>query len=248
MITWLLFGVGAVCAGFIQGLTGFAFGLVAMSFWVWGLSPQLAAPLVIFASIWGHLLSSFGEQKQRPQLPFRLVLPYIVAGLMGVPLGTWLLHSIDPQSFKWVLGCFLVVWSPLMLLNPQWSRLQQAGKWADGTVGFLGGILGGLGGFSGALPSAWVMLKNLTKAEQRYILRHFNFAVLVLALLSYVVQGYLGLEHLGYCIVLILAVSIPAMLGARLFYRISEQQFKIIVLGLLFIAGCLMLLSQLLNG
>ncbi len=32
-------------AGFVQGLTGFAFALIAMSFWVWVLPPQLAAPL-----------------------------------------------------------------------------------------------------------------------------------------------------------------------------------------------------------
>lgn len=43
-MTWLLFIFGAMVAGFVQGLTGFAFALIAMSFWVWVLAPQLAAP------------------------------------------------------------------------------------------------------------------------------------------------------------------------------------------------------------
>ena len=43
-MTWLLFILGAMIAGFVQGLTGFAFALIAMSFWVWVLNPQVAAP------------------------------------------------------------------------------------------------------------------------------------------------------------------------------------------------------------
>ncbi|SNU15636.1 Uncharacterised protein [Acinetobacter johnsonii] len=54
-MTWLIFILGAMVAGFVQGLTGFAFALIAMSFWVWILAPQLAAPLVVFASVWSHL-------------------------------------------------------------------------------------------------------------------------------------------------------------------------------------------------
>ncbi len=46
LMTWLIFILGAIFAGFVQGLTGFAFALIAMSFWVWILPPQIAAPLV----------------------------------------------------------------------------------------------------------------------------------------------------------------------------------------------------------
>lgn len=35
--------VGAAVAGFVQGLSGFAFSMVAMSFWVWGIDPHVAA-------------------------------------------------------------------------------------------------------------------------------------------------------------------------------------------------------------
>ncbi len=47
---------------------------------------------------------------------------------------------------------------------------QNRGKWADSIIGYIGGILGGLGGFCGALPSAWLMLKKTPKEQQRYIL------------------------------------------------------------------------------
>ncbi len=45
---YLVVTLGAVIAGFVQGLSGFAFGLVAMSFWAWVLDPRLAATLAVF--------------------------------------------------------------------------------------------------------------------------------------------------------------------------------------------------------
>lgn len=243
-MTWLLFLLGAIIAGFVQGLTGFAFGLVAMSFWVWALAPQLAAPLVVFASLWSHVISLSSEKKSY-HFDKTLVLPYILAGLIGVPIGTWLLDRVEPETFKLVLGTFLMIWSPLMLFNPKFIFIQKSGKYADSFIGFLGGILGGLGGFSGALPSAWLMLKNLQKDKQRYIMRHFNFAIQVFTLSAYLIQGNIKSQHITYILVLIFAVSIPAILGAKLFYKISEIQFKKIVLSLLFASGVFMSLNSL---
>ena len=43
----LIVALGAVAAGFVQGLSGFGFGMVAMSFWAWALEPRLAALLAV---------------------------------------------------------------------------------------------------------------------------------------------------------------------------------------------------------
>jgi uncharacterized protein len=241
-MTWTIFIIGAIIAGFVQGLTGFAFGLVAMSFWVWVLPPQLSAPLVVFASLWGHIISLSSEKKTY-KFDKSLVLPYILAGLIGVPIGAWLLDQVQPDTFKLVLGLFLIIWSPLMLFNPNFKLIQNSGKIADSIIGFIGGVLGGLGGFSGSLPSAWVMLKKLSKDKQRYIMRHFNFAIQVFALSTYLFQGIIEFKHIPYIGILILTVSVPAIMGAKLFYKISESQFKRIVLGLLFTSGIFMTIN-----
>lgn len=241
---WLIFIVGAIVAGFVQGLTGFAFGLVAMSFWVWVLPPQLAAPLVIFASLWGHIISITSEKKNY-HFDKILVLPYIIAGLIGVPIGVWLLDLVEPITFKFVLALFLMIWSPIMLFHPRFSLIQNSGKVADSSIGFLGGILGGLGGFSGSLPSAWVMLKGLSKDKQRYIMRHFNFAIQCFAMIAYLIQGNINSQHIPYIGILVITVTVPAIFGAKMFYKISESQFKKIVLGLLFASGIFMMLSLL---
>ena len=242
-MTWLIFALGAIVAGFVQGLTGFAFALIAMSFWIWVLPPQIAAPLVVFASLWSHFISFAKEPKQH--LPFSLVKPYLIAGIIGVPLGIALLHYIHQDIFKIVLGLFLIIWCPIIYFAPTFPSIIKMGKLADSLVGFIGGILGGLGGFCGALPSAWVMLKQLSKEQQRYILRHFNFAIQMFTILIYIWKETINFSHLPYIFVLILTVSIPAILGAQLFYKISEKQFKHIVLSLLFCSGLFLTISSL---
>ena len=241
---WLLFILGAITAGFVQGLTGFAFALIAMSFWAWILPPQMAAPLLVVASIWSHIISLVQEKKTEA-LSKQLVLPYLIAGLIGVPLGTYLLNIVQADIFKFILGCFLLIWCPVMLFSPKLKCIQNSGKISDSVIGFIGGALGGLGGFCGAVPSAWVMLKQLPKNQQRYILRHFNFAIQIFTLSAYLWQNTINASHLPYIGILMVTVSIPAILGARLFYKISELHFKRIVLALLFSSGCFLVLSSL---
>jgi hypothetical protein len=50
-----------MAAGFVQGLSGFAFALVSMTIWAWRLDPIVAGPLVVFGSL--------GARWRNPQAP-----------------------------------------------------------------------------------------------------------------------------------------------------------------------------------
>ena len=110
--TVLIVLTGTVVAGFVQGLSGFAFGLVAMGIWAWSLDPVLAGPLVVFGSLIGQLLAT--GSMWRTMNPWR-ALPFVLGGIAGVPLGVVLLRYINPTGFKASVGVLLVIWCPLML-------------------------------------------------------------------------------------------------------------------------------------
>src|SRR5207248_4744287 len=76
--------LGTCLAGFVQGLSGFAFGLVAMSIWAWSIEPQFIGPMVVFGAIVGQLLS-LGSVRRG--LDFRRSMPFIIGGILGVPIG-----------------------------------------------------------------------------------------------------------------------------------------------------------------
>ena len=50
---------GSAIAGFVSGLAGFAFGLVAMVFWAWTLPPQAIGPMLRCALDGGYAVGYF---------------------------------------------------------------------------------------------------------------------------------------------------------------------------------------------
>ena len=81
---YLLVALGAIVAGFVQGLSGFAFGMVAMSFWAWGLEPRLAATLSVFGALVGQLVAVVTVRRG---FNLRLLLPFVLGQLLRPLVG-----------------------------------------------------------------------------------------------------------------------------------------------------------------
>ena len=115
---------------------------------------------------------------------------------------------------------------------------------ADGVVGLIGGVCGGLGGFSGALPTLWCTLRGMEKEAQRSIIQTFNLAMLGTTMASYVIGGMVTREMLPMFGIVLPAMLIPALIGARIYIGISEATFRNIVLSLLTASGVALLASS----
>jgi uncharacterized protein len=239
---WLL--AGAVVAGFVQGLSGFAFSMVSMSLWVWALDPKLAAVMAVFGSLVGQVIGVFTVPRA---LAWRELAPFVLGGLAGIPIGVGVLPHLDAQVFKFGLGAVLVVACPLMLFAAQLPKVAlrppAVAKAADALAGVGGGVLGGLGGFTGVVPTLWCTLRGFEKAAQRSVVQNFNLATLTVTMLAYVATGALTAPMWPLVPVVAAAVLVPSLLGARLYHRLSEQAFRRVVLGLLTAAGAVMLVS-----
>ena len=72
---YIVAALGAVVAGFVQGLSGFAFGMVAMSFWAWTIKPQLAAAMAVFGALTGQIIAAVSVRRG---FDFRLVFPFLL--------------------------------------------------------------------------------------------------------------------------------------------------------------------------
>jgi uncharacterized protein len=234
--------VGAAAAGFVQGLSGFAFGLVAMAIWAWVLDPALAAPLVVFGSLVGQLLSA---GTIRRGFDARRVLPFVLGGVAGVPLGVALLRQIDPVGFRLAVGLLLVVWCPAMLFARDLPRITRCGRLADAVAGWIGGVMGGLGGLTGPAPTLWTTLRGWDRDAQRAVFQVFNLAMHAVTMASYLVAGTVTAEASRLFLVVAPAMLLPALLGARLYRRFSDLAFRRLVLGLLAAAGAVLVVSSL---
>ena len=239
---YLLVALGAIVAGFVQGLSGFAFGMVAMSFWAWGLDPRLAATLSVFGALVGQLLAVFTVRRG---FNLRLLLPFVLGGLAGIPLGVLVLPQLDMAWFKALLGGFLALWCPVMLMARSLPPVTVGGRFGDALAGMAGGVLSGIGGFAGPVPTLWSTLRGFGKDEQRAVIQNFNLAMLAVTMATYVGTGMVTLQMLPYFAIVAPAMLVPTLLGAKLYIGISEARFRQIVLGLLTASGVAMLASSL---
>lgn len=232
--------LGAFAGGFVSGMTGFGTGLTALAFWLHVIGPTLAAPLVIVCSV-------ITQVQTLPHiwrgLDWRRLTPFIAGGLAGIPVGTQLLTHIDPAAFKAAIGVVLVAYSTGMLLLRPRLGTAWGGRIADGFVGVVSGVLGGLAGLSGALPTIWAAVRGWSKSERRGMFQAFNLTVLSAALIAYAIAGLLTAE-IGW---LVLSAAPGTLIGAwsgfLAYRRLNDQSFHAVVLCLLLAAG-LMLIAR----
>jgi len=239
---YLVVALGAIVAGFVQGLSGFAFGLVALSFWAWVLDPRLAATLSVFGALTGQLLAAFTVRRG---FNLKTLLPFVLGGLAGIPLGVYLLPVLDMNWLKAILGTLLVLWCPAMLLSRRLPRVTAGGRAADGVVGFAGGIMGGLGGFTGTLPTLWCTLRGYERDVQRSVVQNFSLSMLLVTMGTYVGTGIVTRDMLPMFAIVAPAMLIPTLLGTRVYIGISDLRFRQIVLSLLTVSGIALLASSL---
>jgi uncharacterized protein len=236
--------LGAILGGFVQGLSGFAFGLVALGIWAWSVDPTIAGPLVVFGSLVGQILS-LGTVR-RGLDPGR-ILPFVVGGLIGVPVGVALLRQIDPLGFKLAVGIILLIWSPTMLLLRDLPRATGGGRWADGLAGWVGGVMGGLGGLTGPAPTLWCALRGWGRDAQRAVFQTFNLVMQIVTMAAYLVTGTISGETALLFAIVAPAMLVPTLIGARLYRRFSDAGFQRLVLLLLTASGALLVVSALLR-
>ena len=233
--------VGACLGGFASGLTGFGYSLVALGIWLHALSPQVAAPLTVLCSVASQLIVM---PRTWASIEWRRSLPFIAAGVAGVPVGAALLTVVEPPVLKTTLGVFLVGYAAFMLaVNVAWST-RWGGVKADASVGFLGGILGGAAGLSGSIMVVWAALRGWGKDEKRGIFQAFNFSMLVVSTLAHAWQG-LHTRAVGEAVLVAVPLSlVAANLGHRVYVRLSARRFDRIVLWLLLASGVGLLVAR----
>lgn len=235
----LLITGGALAGGLVSGLTGFGTGLTALPIWLLTLPPALASPLVILCSVVSQVqtLPSIWHA-----IDLRRTAPFVAGGLLGVPVGVAILPHVPLRLFQGGLGLLLMTLCTVLLLNGHY-RLPRTSRLADGLVGLGGGLLGGIAGLSGPLPTLWAGLQGWGKDERRAVFQSFNLSILAVALVSQAVSGYLTGEVMSLAWRALPGTLVGAWLGRRLYHRVNVEVFNRIVLLVLLVAGIHMLIQ-----
>ena len=235
--TLALVWLGGFLGGIAAGAAGFAFGVVATSIWLHAISPIHAAFLVVS----NGLINQIGlNWSLRRAMNLRRLSPFLLGGVIGIPIGVALVVKSNPGAIRLALAVFMLAYGVYALAAPPPRHVKWGGRAADGAIGFVGGVLGGLAGLSGIVPAIWTQLRGWPKDTARGVYQPF---ILVAHLLSVILLGAVALDRTA---VMLFLVSLPSVLiglwlGWRAYGRLDERLFRKLFAGLLIASGLLLM-------
>jgi uncharacterized protein len=230
----VLFVVATFAAALVTGVAGFAFGLVAAAVWLHVLTPLQTTTLIV---AFGLIVQGYSVWKLRRALKLERLLPFLLGGLIGLPLGVALLEWTPAAEMRIAVGILLIAFSLYSLARPQLAKVTAGGRLADGGVGILSGILGGTTGFAGILPTIWCTVRGWPKDEQRAVFQPTGVTIFLGTALLLGGTGTVTPETVRLFLIGLPALLAGSWLGLRLYGKIDEVTFRRIVLVLLLVSG-----------
>jgi uncharacterized protein len=231
-VVWIM--AGALAGGLVNGLTGFGTGVSALPFWVNAVEPVLASQMAAGAAVASQLstLKSIWHA-----IRWRDLAPLIGAGVVGIPLGLWLQPHIDAVTFKIAVGAITCVYALVMLTAGGRFSVRIDHKGVEALVGFFSGVMGGIAGISGVLPTMWAALNDWPKERRRSVFQAFNLTVLATVLAANIVTGRLGASFIGLLLIALPCSLFGAWSGNLIYRRVDNRRFDRVVLALLLMSG-----------
>src|ERR1700732_3257799 len=228
-----IFLLATFAGALVAGLSGFAFGLVATSIWLYILTPLQTATLII---AFGLIVQGYSVWKLRGALDWKKLGPFILGAALGVPVGVSILTWADPAHVRVGVGAFLVLYSLYALFRPT-IPVKAGGAAVDAGVGFLNGVLGGITGLAGILVTIWCGLRGWPKDVQRTVFQPVAVAIFLMSALWIGAQGAVTPEIAKLFLIGLPALFAGTWLGLKLFGRLDEASFRRVVLALLLLSG-----------
>lgn len=241
---YILLAAGAAAGGFINGLAGFGTALFALGFWLQIMPPVSAVSTVVIMSVASGLQGAWVVRSAIFDQPKRL-LRFLLPGLFGIPLGIASLTILDPHYLKIAIAGIMVLYGGFFSWRKSLPKLTRPTPIIDSFIGFLGGILGGAASLSGVLPTMWCSMRAWSKSETRAVLQPFNIAILTVTATIFLFNGnytWVVIKQIAFALPVTLVFS---QIGLGLFKRLKDEQFRRLLITMMFAAGLILLTKEL---
>lgn len=228
-------------AALIGGISGFGFpaiGAISLTF----MPSTTVVPLLMVLSVANQVLSLSTEVKVKPLAQWWPdgPGPYLAGGLIGVPVGLWILNTLPDEWLMLAFGAFLMAYALYVRRYAKKALFPGPVSWFSAMgVGAAGGLIGGFSAFPSAAVVIWTGMKGMPKGETRgilqpYILTMQFFALICLAIHSPEVFS----ETFWILLAIMLPIVVPCTLtGISIYKRLSDINFKKVAVAILGVAG-----------
>ncbi len=239
----IFIGIIGIFAGSLnQGLTGFGMALVSIPFLITSFPPQVVVPVLLCLGFFQNIIVLYDARRY---VQLKRVWILIVSSLFGIPFGTFVLKTLDPDLMKTIIGSVIAIFAASMLFGLRKPMKNE--KIAQIPIGYVGGVLSGGTAMSG--PPAILffsnqgMLKNVFRAN---ILTYFT-VLNIATILIMTPTGLINAAVLRISLYFLPAMIVGAYAGIKLSRRINEKVFRRIALIVVLIGGIFSVVNGLID-
>lgn len=223
-------------AAFVQGLTGFGFGLIALPLLGFFLNIKTSIPLMVLLAI---IISFYLSIRLRKHIDLKCIATLMLATLPGIPLGVYMLKEVSPQTLSIVLGVIMIGFtSHQLVVRPKPVHLGGA---VTALAGFACGVLSASIGAGGPPVIIYTAIQPWPKDKAKATLAFYFTVSGLVVILSHALSGMITREVMS-----LYAMSLPTLvlgiyLGTQAYKRISDHGYRRLAFGLVFLLGCMLL-------
>lgn len=225
-------------AGFLRGYSGFGGGLVMAPFFTRIVGTTESVALISLV----HLLTSFqGVRRSVSLIDMRVVAPLLISAVLSVPIGVYLLGTLQPHIVKTIVAIVVIFFAVAMATGVQLPGGPTVPK--SIAVGIVSGILNGFCGIGGP-PAVLYVLGGKGSSDRLRASFILFFAVLYpVTVLTLALAGLVTAASVISSLALAPVYFLATEVGRWCFQTIHSRYFVPVCTIILCLSGLSMLLT-----
>lgn len=231
----IILAVGLV-AGTISGIAGFGSSIMLMPVLVIAFGPREAVPVMAVAALMANASRIVVWWRE---VDWRVTLAYSVTGIPAAALGARTLLTLPPRIVEAALGIFFLAMIPAR--RALLARNIRLKLWHMAVVGLGIGYLTGIVVSTGPINTPFFLAYGLTKGAYIATEAAGSLATYVTKALVFRSFGALPAPAIFKGLIVGSSLMVGSLVAKRYVLRLDHEQFRLLMDGLLVVAGITML-------
>lgn len=221
MLDYLVPAFIVLVAGITQSATGFGFALVAVPLLLFVLDPKSVVALAIVLSFIMAVMRIIHLWKY---IDYRRLAMICIGCAFGLPIGIYILSTVDPSVLKIVIAGVIIPFSIVLLLG--FSYRFKRDNLGTGIAGFISGILTAGTSLGGPPVVLYFLSQDMDK---KVFVGTVTANILIIGAVTmgaHACIGVLTLPLLRYAVIFVPVLILGFYIGNKILHAISATLFK----------------------
>lgn len=223
--------LAVVVGALVKSITGMGLPPIVIPVLALFVPPQDAIIIVTLTSVTTNTYLAWAYRDAAGDA--KHLVPMIVTGIIGAPLGVLFLTNLDDRYVGLVLGVAVIIYLGVSLWKPGWRLSEDAARRTAVPAGLAGGIMQGATGLSSPVLASYIHALGIPPRAFVFMISTL-FQVFALAqLIGFWVAGVYTPQLVTASVVAAVGATLVLALGTHVSPRVSPVVFHRLVMGVL---------------